>query len=164
MATNSKVLGYSILGGIVGAVSMSVILVATKLMMGLPPMADFMVMGTFAGGQGEGAVAVGWVAHFITGIIVGLVFGLITGSVGKLHVTSAGRGVMLGVVYGFIVYIVFFLPLLMMGFAPIMMAMMGPAAVAMAPIVMAIGLVEHLIYGGILGTTVAYSAKSAVAH
>lgn len=142
---------------------MSAILVGSKVMMGLPAMADFMVMGSFAGGQGEGAVTVGLVAHLLTGIIVGLIFGAVTGYVSKLAVTGIGRGLLLGVLYGFAVYIVLFLPLLMIGFAPIMMAMMGPAAAAMAPTVMAIGLVEHLVFGGILGTTVAYGVRSTVA-
>ena len=54
----------------------------------------------------------------------------------------------------------FFLPVLTMAFVPIMMAMMGPVAQAIAQMVMAIGLVVHLIYGGIFGTTVAFDAKS----
>jgi len=164
MSRTSRTLGFAAVGGFLGAIVMSVILVGSKVMMGLPATADFMVMGSFAGGQGEGAVTVGLAAHFLTGIIVGLIFGAITAYVSNLTVTGIGRGLLFGVIYGFGVYIILFLPLLMMGFAPIMMAMMGPTAAAMAPTVMAIGLVEHLIYGGILGTTVAYSARSTVAQ
>lgn len=160
MSHTSRTLGFAAVGGFLGAIVMSVILVGSKVMMGLPAMADYMVMGSFAGGQGEGAVMVGWAAHILTGIVVGLIFGGITGYVAKLKVTGFGKGLLLGVLYGFVVYVVLFLPLLMLGFAPIMMAMMGPAAAAMAPIVMAIGLVEHLIYGGVLGTMVAFGGKS----
>ncbi len=155
MSAQTRVLGFAALGGFLGAVVMGIILVASKVMMGLPTQADFIVMGTFAGGRGEGSVTVGWAAHLFTGIIAGLIFGAITSNVSKLHITGIGKGALLGIVFGFVVYIVFFVPLMMMGFAPIMMAMMGPAAAAMAPIVLAIGLIEHLIYGGVLGSTVA---------
>jgi len=36
---------------------------------------------------------------------------------------------------------------------------MGPAAAAMAPIVLAIGFIEHLLYGAVLGTTIAAGVK-----
>lgn len=161
MSQISRTIGFAALGGLLGAIVMSIILVGSKLMMGLPAMADFMVMGSFAGGQGEGAVTVGWSTHLLTGIVVGVIFGAISTYVTKLKITGLRKGLLLGILYGFVVYVVLFLPLLTMGFAPIMMAMMGPAAAAMAPIVMAIGLVEHLIYGGVLGTTVAMGARSA---
>jgi len=159
----AKVWVFAALGGFIGAIIMSIILVASKIMMGLPAMADFMIMGTFAGGRGESAVPVGWAAHLITGIVIGLVFAAITGYESKLRVSGIGRGLLLGAFYGFVVYVIFFVPLLMIGFAPIMMAMMGPGAAAMAPIILAIGLVEHLLYGVILGTSVALGTNQAVA-
>ena len=76
---------------------MSIILVGNKVMMGQPAMADFVVMGSFAGGRGEGVVTVGLAAHFLTGTVVGLIFGAITGYVSKLNVSGISRRLLFGV-------------------------------------------------------------------
>lgn len=46
---------------------MVMILVASKIMLGLPPLADFMIMGTFVGASGGSLIPGGFAAHFFVG-------------------------------------------------------------------------------------------------
>jgi hypothetical protein len=70
-----------------------------------------------------------------------------------LNNNGLGRFTLFGLAYGFVIWLVFFLPLLMYGFAPVMMSMMGEMALSMMPMVISMGLLEHLIYGLSLGLT-----------
>jgi len=146
-----------IAGGVVGATVMSMILVASKVVMGMPLLADFVVMGTFVGGVGEAAIAAGFAAHYLVGFVVGGIFGALVVYVAWLKPTSGAKALSIGVVFGAVVWLIVFLPVAMWGFAPIMMGMMGPAASAMLPMVLGLGFVEHLLYGAIVGV-VTYAA------
>ena len=141
-----------ILGGVIGATVMTIILIGSKAAMGLPLLADFMVMGTFVGG-GAAAIAAGFIAHYLVGIVDGAIFGAVTSGVGALRLGSPGKAAGLGLLYGLILYLVVFIPVAFMGFAPIMMAMMGPGAQAMMPMVLSIAFIEHLLFGLIVGIT-----------
>lgn len=136
-----------IVGGIVGVTIMTVILIGSKMMMGMPAFADFFVMGTFVGGNTGSATGVGFVAHYLVGIADGAIFATIVTSVSRFRLTSWGKAVGLGLIFGFILWLIVFIPVTMGGFAPIMMSMMGPAAAEMLPMVLGISLMEHLLYG-----------------
>lgn len=114
-----------IAGGVVGATVMSMILVASKVVMGMPLLADFVVMGTFVGGVGEAAIAAGFAAHYLVGFVVGGIFGALVVYVAWLKPTSGAKALSIGVVFGAVVWLIVFLPVAMWGFAPIMMGMMG---------------------------------------
>ncbi len=135
-----------VVGGLIGATLMTIVLVGSKLVMGLPLLADFVIMGTFVGG-GSSAIAAGFTAHYIVGIVAGVIFGVVAAYVGSLRPVSGGRATALGLLYGIILWIVLFVPTAMFGFAPIMMRMMGPAATNMMPTVMGIAFLEHLLFG-----------------
>ncbi len=134
---------------------MDIVLVGSKVALGLPPLADFMIMGIFVGGSGASAVPAGILAHHLFGVFVGVVFVLsilyLSRSIGFFNPSSLGKAVMLGVLAGVVVYIVAFIPTLMLGFAPIMVGLMGEAAMAMMPIVLFLGFVEHILYGLSIG-------------
>lgn len=136
-----------IVGGIVGVTIMTVILIGSKMMMGMPAFADFFVMGTFVGGNTGSAIGAGFVAHYLVGIADGAIFATIVTSVSRFRLTSWGKAVGLGLIFGFILWLIVFIPVTMGGFAPIMMSMMGPAAAKMLPMVLGISLMEHLLYG-----------------
>jgi hypothetical protein len=136
-------------GGIIGATVMTLILIGSKVVMGLPPLADFMVMGTFV----RGGIVGGFVAHYLVGVVDGAIFAALVATVPALKLGSWGKALGLGLLFGVIVYVIVFIPIAFTGFAPIMMAMMGPGAAAMMPTVLALALVEHLLFGLIVGFT-----------
>ncbi|MDJ0269085.1 MAG: hypothetical protein NXY59_00765 [Aigarchaeota archaeon] len=157
MTLSSRGIIGGALGGLVGATIMTAILIASKAAMGLPLLADFMVMGTFVGG----AVAAGFAAHYIVGLVDGIIFATIVAVVKALRPTSTGKALALGALYGVIPFILVFIPVLMLGFAPIMMALMGAGAAAMLPTVIALGFVEHLLFGLIVGALVYLFSRGA---
>ena len=155
----SKTFYGSILGGFVGAVFMDIILVATKVMMGMAPLADFMVMGTFVGGSAGTTILAGAIAHHLVGIVTGAIFGLSIYSLGKnygsFNLNNYVKGLGLGLLFGVILYIVLFLPLAMFGFKPIMVDMMGAdMAMALMPMIMNISFIEHIVFGATVGLLV----------
>lgn len=75
-------------------------------------------------------------------------------TVGSLSLTRWSKAVELGLVFGLAAYLLVFLPVSFIGFAPIMMAMMGPSAAGLMPMVQGIAIVEHLIFGLAVASTV----------
>ena len=147
MSLRSRALVGGIIGGFFGAFIMTIILVASKMMIGLPPLADFMVMGTYVGGSGAAVVPAGLAAHFSVGILDGVIFGVLTTTVGTFALTSWAKALALGLTFGLAAYLLVFLPVSVLGFAPIMMAMMGPSAAGLMTMVQAVAVIEHLIFG-----------------
>jgi hypothetical protein len=147
MSLRSRAVAGGLIGGLVGAFIITLILEATKIMIGLPPLADFMVMGTFVGGSGASGVPAGFVAHFLVGAIDGIIFGILVTTVGRLALTSWAKASCLGLVFGLVVYLIVFLPVSVTNFALIMMVMMGPSAAGMMPVVQGDAVVEHLAFG-----------------
>ena len=147
-----------IIGGIIGAILMDVILVGSKILLGLPALADFMVMGTSIGFSGGLAIPAGFIAHHIVGAAWGAVIGYIAAASGILErsiswVYSVGYGSMAGI----IIYAIFFTPILIFIFRPVMAGMMGEEAAAqMMPIVAGLGFTEHIIFGAATALTISY--------
>ncbi|GBC75354.1 hypothetical protein HRbin06_00672 [archaeon HR06] len=83
-STNIRNFIAGALGGIIGAAVMTVILIGSKLAMGMPMLVDFIVMGLFVGGKGETAIPAGFLAHFLVGIVDGIIFSIIVTSVNYL--------------------------------------------------------------------------------
>ncbi len=160
MAELGKSITGGIIGGIIGATVMAIVLIASKVMIGLPKFADFVIMGTFVGGTGSSAAGAGFIAHYLTGIILGAILGAIVASVERLRLTSWRKATGIGMLYGVIVWLVFFLPTVMYGFAPIMMKMMGQAAVGMLPMVLGIAFIEHLLYGLSVGALIFVATRT----
>lgn len=134
---------------------MTVILIASKAVMGLPLLADFIVMGAFVGG----GVEYGFTAHYLVGLVDGIIFAAITTSVKRLKLTSMRKAFALGALYGVLLFILVFIPILMLGFTPIMISMMGAGAAAMIPTVLSLGFVEHLLFGIAVGALVYIFSK-----
>lgn len=146
---------------------MAAILVAAMMMMGMPPLMIFMVMGAAFGGN----AGTGIVLHFLTGIIFGAIFGLGVTFLPRFFPTSVRKSAGLGTLYGLVVYGVFFLPIAMLAFAPAMVnllamniAMMNPGmthaadltmaqsqAQGLMPSVLGIAFLSHLLFGAVVG-------------
>lgn len=161
MSSNSlsRMVGGGVVGGVVGGTIMTLILIASKAMMGLPALADFMVMGAFVGG----GVGEGFAAHYFVAVIAGVLFAAVTYGVASLRMDSARKSAVLGLVLGLVLFFLLFVPVLMLGFSPIMMAMMGAGAAAMLPMVITIGFIEHLLYGLSVSAVVYAVARKATA-
>jgi hypothetical protein len=98
---------------------------------------------------GSSSVAVGWVYHLFNSAVIGAAFGLLLG--GRVA-TSMRRGAALGAGYGILWWVLgglILMPLFlgMPPFAPVRMAPMRPIAMG--------SLVGHLIYGVLLGASLA---------
>jgi hypothetical protein len=101
---NPRVIAGGIAGGVVGATVMSMILVASKAVMGMPLLADFVVMGKFVGGVDEAAIAAGFAAHYLVGSVLGGIFGALVAYVEWLKPTSGAKALSIGVAFGAVVW------------------------------------------------------------
>ncbi|GBC69658.1 hypothetical protein HRbin01_01360 [archaeon HR01] len=153
----SRIAGGGIAGGVLGGTVMTLILIASKAMVGLPALTDFMVMGAFVGG----GVGEGFAAHYLVAVVGGALFAVVTYGVASLRLNNIRKSVLLGLLLGIVLFFLLFIPVLMFGFSPIMMAMMGGGAAAMLPMVVAIGFVEHLLYGVTVSALVYASTRKA---
>lgn len=142
MATpsTSRIVGFSVLGGFVGALVMAAI---ASMMLVPTPMGGqlFFVAAAMQMGMGSSAAAAGWMLHLLTGTIVGAIFGVVVAKVSKLGLKSTGRALVLGAVAGAVVWVVFFIPL---------MASMMPSLMGM-PTMVGGSFVAHVVYGLVLG-------------
>jgi uncharacterized membrane protein YagU involved in acid resistance len=123
--------GRAILAGVIGTAVMTVVGLYVAPLMGIPPMnpADML-----AGAMG-GSMVLGWLGHFMIGIILAVIYALVSGAL-------PGPPVVRGALYGlapFLVAMIVVMP--MMG----MPLFGGSAAMAMG------SLIGHLVYGGIVG-------------
>lgn len=127
----------TILGGIVATLAMTMLMLIAP-MMGMPKMNT----GEMLGGMMGGSVVLGWMMHFVIGIIFAYAYVLLLNN--KLPIAN---NYMRGAIYGFIVFI----------FAQIVMATAG--AMGMMPempkdnmaMMIAGSIMGHLVYGTVLG-------------
>jgi uncharacterized membrane protein YagU involved in acid resistance len=123
--------GRAILAGVIGTAVMTVVGLYVAPLMGIPPMnpADML-----AGAMG-GSMVLGWLGHFMIGVVLAVIYALVSGAL-------PGPPVARGALYGlapFLVAMIVVTP--MMG----MPLFGGSAAMAMG------SLIGHLVYGGIVG-------------
>jgi hypothetical protein len=135
----SRIVSYSLLGGLVGALVMG----AIAYMMPIPNTggAPFFVAAAMLMGMGSMSWVAGWVLHLTTGLVVGGIFGFVVAKVSRLQFRTTGRAIGLGVLAGFVMWMVFFMP---------MMAMLMPTLMSMSMLVGG-SLVAHLVFGLALG-------------
>ena len=131
----------SILGGTIGTAIMSFVMFIAS-MMGMPKMSP---PNMLAGMMGM-PVIVGWVMHFIIGIIFALAYSYLFAPKVKI-----GNIFLKGAVFGFVVFV----------FAQIMMAIMGamlpmPKMEGSMMLTMIGSMIGHIIYGMAVSKTVNY--------
>src|SRR5919198_1241444 len=164
---SSRSIGKSILfgaiGGFVGGLVMIPFMMLTAMLAGMPANTIPVAMGLAFGANQNDAITTGLGMHMLTSALIGVIFGAITASVDKLRITGIGKGVGEGLIAGMIAFAVLFIPISMAVMPPVlikMMIQMNPTvsqqqAMGMLqqgmPMMMGIGVLEHLAYGAVLG-------------
>lgn len=158
-----KSMTFGAIGGLVGGLVMIPFMMITAMMAGMPANTIPVAMGLVFGADQNGAMIGGLGMHMLTGALIGVVFGVVTSSVSKLRITRFGKGIAEGLITGMIAFAVLFVPISMVVMPPVlieMMMQMNPTvtqqqAMGMLqqgiPMMMGIGVMEHLVYGAVLG-------------
>lgn len=136
--------GRAIFAGVTGTVVMTVVGLYAAPVMGLPPMNPAELLAGAMGGN----IVLGWIGHFMIGVILAVGYALVKGAL-------PGTPVLRGALYGIAPFLLAQI---------VVMPTMG-MPVFSGSISMAMGsLVGHLIYGGIVGGVYGHaSARSASA-
>ncbi len=158
-----KSITFGAVGGFVGGLIMIPFMMLTAMMAGMPANTMAAAMGLAFGANQNDAMTSGLGMHLLTGVLIGVIFGAITSSVGKLRITSFGKGIAEGVITGMIAFAVLFAPISMMVMPPVLIGMimqMNPSVTQLQamemlqqgmPMMMGIGVLQHLVYGAVLG-------------
>ena len=127
--------------GIIAALVATIVLTVLMLLKGMMGMMPELNVAAMLGDQMGGSIAMGWVAHFVIGVIIyGLVFANLRG------VLPGGSNLVKGIVLAIIGWLIMMIVLMpMMGAGMFAMSMGMMAAVAT--------LVLHIIFGLVLGLT-----------
>jgi hypothetical protein len=165
--SSSRSVGKSIIfgaiGGFVGGLVMIPFMMLTAMMAGMPANTIVVAMGLAFGANQNDAMTSGLGMHILTSALIGVIFGAVTALVGKLRITGFRKGIVEGLITGMIAFAVLFIPITMAVMPPVlinMMIQMNPSitqqqAMGMLqqgmPMMMGIGVLEHLVYGAVLG-------------
>jgi len=123
--------GKAVLAGMVGTAAMTLLMLMAP-MMGMPPMNIGAMLGSVMGGN----VALGWMAHFVIGVLLALGYALVFA--GRLP----GAPVVRSALYSL-------LPWLMA--QVVVMPMMGMGLFSGSMVAAGGSLMGHLVYGALLG-------------
>ena len=134
--------GRAAMAGMIGTVVMTVVGLFVAPMMGMPPMNPAEMLA----GQMGGNMAIGWVAHFMIGVILAVIFAQVGGAL-------PGSAIVRGALFGIAPWLLAQVAVMPMMGMPLFSGSMS----------MAMGsLVGHLVYGGIVGAV--YGEPMAVAQ
>jgi hypothetical protein len=158
-----KSVAFGAAAGFVGGLVMIPFMMLIAMMAGMPANTMPVAMGMAFGVNQNDAMMTGLGMHLLTSTLIGAIFGMVTGSVDKLKITGFRKGTGEGLITGMIAFGVLFIPISMMVMPPVlvqMMMQMNPnmtqqQAMSMLqqgmPMMMALGVLEHLVYGAVLG-------------
>ena len=158
-----KSIAFGAIGGFVGGLVMIPFMMLTAIMAGMPANTMPVAMGLAFGANQNDAMTSGLGMHILTSALIGVIFGAITSLVDKLRITSFGKGIAEGLITGMIAFVVLFVPISMMVMPPVLVEMMMQMNPSMTqqqamemlqqgmPMMMGIGVLEHLVYGAVLG-------------
>ena len=173
----SKSIVFGAIGGLVAGVVMAPFIMMTAILAGMPPDTMLVAMGLMFGSSfpRDIGMMVGFGMHMLTSILIGVIFGTVTSLVKKLWITGFGKGIAEGLITGMIAFVVLFIPISMGAMPPILMNMamqMNPGMTQQQimgmmqqnmPMMMGIGILEHLVYGAVLGAvTTALILKTSI--
>src|ERR687897_2051751 len=171
----SKSIVFGAIGGLVAGAVMALFIMMTAILAGMPPDTMLIAMGSMFDpfSSKDIAMLVGFGMHMLTSILIGIIFGAVTSLVKKFWITGFGKGIIEGLIAGMIAFVVLFIPISMAAMPPILMEMamqMNPTMTEQQimgmmqqnmPMMVGIGILEHLVYGAILGTvTTAFILKT----
>jgi hypothetical protein len=137
-------LNHALLAGLAGTTAMTLLILVAP-MMGMPEMYIGNMLGDFLG---IGSV-LGWIMHFVIGVVLAVGYALLFA--GRLP----GHVVARGAIYGFLVFLLAQL---------MVMPMMGAGVFSGGNVPMIMGsLLGHLVYGGVLGAVYGPTTATAAA-
>lgn len=137
--TSLIVIGLGLAGGLVGTVLMDVVMMITFISVGESADMFFTMIGEKLGGGALLGIAI----HNITGMTGGFVFSILVLGIGALKLTNIKKGLKLGLAAGAVTIPLGCVPLAIWLGEPIL----GVIAFSILP---------HLVWGTVLGWTVAY--------
>jgi len=136
-------IGRVVLAGLAGTAAMTALMLMSPLM-GLPPMDIGRMLGSMMGGN----IALGWVSHFMIGVVLAFAYALFFVS------RIPGPGLARGAIYGLLPWLTA---------QVVVMPLMG-AGFFSGSVVAAVGsLIGHLVYGGVIGAVYGVSDELALA-
>lgn len=133
--------GRALLAGVIGTAVMTAIGIYAAPMMGIPPMNPALMLAGAMGGN----LLLGWMAHFMVGIILAVGFALTVGFL-------PGPAPLRGAIYAIAPYLMAQVIVMPMMGLPLFS---GSASMAMG------SLVGHLAYGAVIGGVYGTGARSA---
>jgi gas vesicle protein len=154
---------FGAIGGFVAGLVMAPFLMLTAIMTGMPANTIAVAMGLAFGASQDNAMMMGFGMHMLTSTVIGVIFGAVTAKVDRLRITGFGKGIIEGLIAGMIAFVVLFIPVSMLVMPPVLTQMMIQANPSLTqqqtmsmlqqgiPLMIGIGVVEHLVYGAILG-------------
>jgi hypothetical protein len=135
--------GFGIIGGLVGTILMDIVMMVTFLIAGQPADTFFSMVGEKFGY----GTLVGIFVHNLVGITGGIVFSLLVLNIKALRIDSMRKGLLLGIGAGAVTIPLGCIPLAIWLDQPIL-------------VVIAFSLLPHLVWGTVVGWTVAYGLLS----
>jgi hypothetical protein len=155
-ATGARGMGWGLLGGLVGTLTMDLVLMGALSAIGLTPLLCFSIVGdtvarffSILGLTVAGGVPTGAVAHYVIGPLVGVIFGAAVARIDALRADTLKRGVVLGILY------VEILSQPILASTPILLKMTAPQIVQWY----GISFVMHVLCGAVLGAVVSYGLR-----
>src|ERR671923_2424074 len=160
-----KSIMFGAIGGFVAGLVMAPFIMITAILAGMPPDTMLIALGLMfdPSSSKDIAMMVGFGMHVLTSILIGIIFGAVTSLVKKFWITGFGKGIVEGLIIGMIAFVVLFIPISIGVMPPILMKMamqMNPTMTQQQimgimqqnmPMVMGMGILEHLVYGAVLG-------------
>lgn len=134
-----KGVGFGIIGGLIGTILMDIVMVLTFLIAGQPADTFFSMVGEKFGY----GTLVGILVHNLVGITGGIVFTLLVLNIKALRIDSMRKGLLLGIGAGAVTIPLGCIPLAIWLDQSIL-------------VVIAFSLLPHLVWGTVVGWTVAY--------
>jgi hypothetical protein len=151
-------IGWGLLGGLAGTLTMDLVLMGTLSALGLPALTCFSIVGdtvarffSILGIQMAGGVPTGAAAHYLIGPLVGAIFGAAVARIDTLRPDTLKKSILLAILY------VEILSQPILATAPLLLTMTAPQAVQWFG--GAFGM--HLICGVVLGAVVSFGFRSA---
>src|SRR5919108_4056988 len=150
--------------GFVAGLAMAPFLIITAILAAMPANTMLIAMGlAFGANSDDNVMIAGFGMHMLTSVLIGIIFGTVTAKVDRLRISGFVKGIAEGLITGMIAFAVLFIPISMAVMPPVlinMMIQMNPSmtqqqAMGMLqqgmPMMMGIGVLEHLVYGAVLG-------------
>ena len=142
-----KGVGFGIIGGLVGTILMDIVMMVTFLIAGQPADTFFSMVGEKFGY----GTLVGILVHNLVGITGGIVFSLLVLNIKALRIDSMRKGLLLGIGAGAVTIPLGCIPLAIWLDQQIL-------------VVIAFSFLPHLVWGTVVGWTVAYGLLSFRRH